>query len=225
MDRARRVAFAAGAVVVGCLTGPAPAAQQPSRPAPETYHWVLPVDQSSVEVATLHPNDCYVIQAAEGLAYFGEPTPALRELQQQLLFPVAHRVETRADHTECTLGACLQITRIAAALEREMTSVNRRHLRRVDHRPTPIDQWFGGAYTDVGSSDRETFRRAPEQRMLFQHLSTARRGNCYEAKAPRTLTIHVRDQARRAQRTGVYHGFLYVEHHHPEITGTATADE
>ncbi|MCY4634247.1 MAG: hypothetical protein OXG04_07045 [Acidobacteria bacterium] len=224
MDRARRVAFAAGAMAVGCLAGPAPTAQQPSRPAPETYHWVLPVDQPSVEVATLHPNDCYVVQAAEGLAFFGEPTPALRALQDQLLIPVAHPVETREEHAECTLGACVQTTRIAAALEREMTSVNRRFLRRVDHRPTPIDQWFGGAYTDVGSADRETFRRAPEQRMLFQHLFTARRGNCYEAKAPRTLTIHVRDQARRAHRTGVYHGFLYIEHHHPEIAGRATAD-
>lgn len=224
MDRATRLAFAAGAVAVGCLTGPEPTAQQPSQPAPETYHWVLPVDQSAVEVATLHPNDCYVIQAAEGIAYFGEPTPALRELQDQLLMPVAHLVETRETHAECTLGACLQTTRIAAALEREMASVDRRYLRRVDHRPTPIDQWYGGAYTDVGSGDRERFRRAPEQRMLFQHLSTARRGNCYEAKAPRTLTIHVRDQARRAHRTGVYHGFLYIEHHHPEIAGQATVD-
>lgn len=224
MDCARRAAFAAGAVVVGCLAGPVPTGQQPSRPAPDTYHWVLPVDQPAVEVATLHPNDCYVIQAAEGLAYFGEPTPALRELQARLLIPVAHLVETREEHAECRLGACVQTARIAAALEREMLSVDRRYLRRVDHRPTPIDQWFGGAYTDVGSDDRGRFRRAPEQRMLFQHLSTARRGNCYEAKAPRTLTIHVRDQARRTHRTGVYHGFLYIEHHHPEIAGRATAD-
>ena len=224
MDCARRAAFAAGAVAVACLAGPVPTGQQPSRPAPETYHWVLPVDQPAVEVATLHPNDCYVIQAAEGIAYFGEPTPALRELQDQLLIPVAHRVETREDHAECRLGTCVQTARIAAALEREMRSVNRRYLRRVDHRPTPIDQWYGGAYTDVGSDDRESFRRAPEQRMLFQHLSTARRGNCYEAKAPRTLTIHVWDQARRPHRTGVYHGFLYIEHHHPELAGRATAD-
>lgn len=224
MDCARRAAFAAGAVVVACLAGPVPTGQQPLRPAPETYYWVLPVDRPAVEVATLHPNDCYVIQAAEGLAYFGEPTPALRELQDQLPIPVAHLVETRADHAECTLRACVQTARIAAALEREMTSVNRRYLRRVDHRPTPIDQWYGGAYTDVGSDDRQRFRRAPEQRMLFQHLSTARRGNCYEAKAPRTLTIHVRDQAQRPHRTGVYHGFLYIEHHHPETAGRAAAD-
>ena len=224
MDRARRVAFAVGAVAVGCLAGPALSAQQPSRPAPETYHWVLPVDEPAVEVATLHPNDCYVIQAAEGLAYFGDPTTALRKLQDQLPIPVAHLVETREDHAACTLGACVQVARIAAALERELASVDRRQLRPVDHRPTPIDRWYGGAYTDVGSADRATFRRAPEQRMLFQHLSTARRGNCYEAKAPRTLTIHVRDQGRRAQRTGVYHGFLYIEHHHPAIAGRAAAD-
>ena len=224
MDRLGRAVFAAGAVAVGCLTGPAPAAQQAPRAAPDTYYWVLPVDEPSVEVATLHPNDCYVVQAAYGLAYFGEPTAALRELQTQLLMPIAHRVQTREDHAECTLGTCVQTARVAAALEREMASVDRRYLRRVDHRPSPIDQWFGGAYTDVGSAERERFRRAPEQRMLFQHLATARRGNCYEAKAPRTLTIHVRDQARRAHRTGVYHGFLYVEHHHPEIAGRATAD-
>lgn len=224
MDRLGRAVFAAGAVAVGCLAGPAPAAQQAPRPAPDTYYWVLPVDQPAVEVTTLHPNDCYVVQAAEGLAYFGEPTAALRELQAQLLMPVALRVRTREDHAECTLGTCVQTARVAAALEREMASVDRRYLRRVDHRPSPIDQWFGGAYTDVGSAERERFRRAPEQRMLFQHLATARRGNCYEAKAPRTLTIHVRDQARRAHRTGVYHGFLYVEHHHPEIAGRATAD-
>lgn len=224
MDRAKRVAFATGAVAVGCLAGPGATAQQQPRPAPETYHWVLPVDHPAVEVATLHPNDCYVVQAAEGLAYFGQPTAALRELQDQLLIPVAHLVETRRDHAECMLGACVQTAGVATALEREMTVVNRRHLRRVDHRPTPIDQWYGGAYTDVGSADRETFRRAPEQRMLFQHLSTARRGNCYGAKAPRTLSVHVRDQGRRAHRTGVYHGFLYIEHHHPEIAGGAAAN-
>jgi len=224
MDRLGRAVFAAGAVAVGCLAGPAPAAQQAPRAAPDTYYWVLPVDKPSVEVATLHPNDCYVVQAAEGLAYFGEPTDALRELQTQLLMPIAHRVQTRENHAECTLGTCVHTARVAAALEREMASVDRRYLRRVDHRPSPVDQWFGGAYTDVGSAERERFRRAPEQRMLFRHLATARRGNCYEAKAPRTLTIHVRDQARRAHRTGVYHGFLYVEHHHPEIAGRATAD-
>ena len=271
MDRARRVAFAAGAVAAACLAGPAPSAQPleapspapasaagrpagpaPSaqqrqgpapetyhrvlplagvpvageplrrqRPAPETYHWVLPADQSTVEVATLHPGDCYVVQAAEGLAYFGEPTPALRALQDRLPGPAAHRVATRADHAECALGACVRTARVAAALEREMASIDRRLLRRADHRPAPIDRWYGGAYTDVGSADRETFRRAPEQRMLFRHLSTARRGNCYAARAPRTLTIHVRDQGRRRRRTGVYHGFLYVEHHHPAIAGAA----
>jgi hypothetical protein len=105
-----------------------------------------------------------------------------------------------------------------------MDAGNRRRRRRADHRPSPIDHWYGGAYTDVGSDERVRFRNAPQQRMVFRHLATARRGNCYEAKAPRTLTIHVRDQGRRAHRTGVYHGFLYIEHHHPEITGKATAE-
>lgn len=224
MDRARRVACAAGAVAAACLAAPAPWAQPPANPAPETYHWVLPADQSAVEVATLHPNDCYVVQAAAGLAYFGPPSPALEELQRKLPAPTTHLVATREDHAECALDACVRTARLAAALEREMQSVDRRRLRRADHRPTPIDQWFGGAYSDVGSADRRTFRRAPEQRMLFQHLATARRGNCYRAKAPRTLTIHVRDQERRPHRTGLYHGFLYIEHHHPEITGRAAAD-
>ena len=211
----------APASAAGRPADPAPSAQQQQRPAPETYHWVLPADQPAVEVATLHPGDCYVVQAAEGLAYFGEPTPALRALQDRLPGPAAHRVATRADHAECALGACVRTARVAAALEREMASIDRRLLRRADHRPAPVDQWYGGAYTDVGSADRETFRRAPEQRMLFRHLSTARRGNCYAARAPRTLTIHVRDRGRRRRRTGVYHGFLYVEHHHPATAGAA----
>lgn len=220
----RGVAFAAGAVAVWCLAGPVSSAERQQGFAPETYHWVLPVDRPAVEVATLHPGDCYVVQQAGGLAYFGEPTPALRELQERLLIPVAHRVETREGHVECTAGVCLQMARIAAALEREMASGNQRYLRGVDHRPSPLDHWYGGAYTDVGSEHRESFKRAPEQRMLFQHLSTARRGNCYEAKAPRTLTIHVRDHERRPHRTGVYHGFLYIEHHHGRTAGRAVAN-
>ena len=224
MDRARGVAFAAGAAAVWCLAGPVSSAEFQERPAPDTYHWVLPVDQPAVEVAELHPTDCYVVRKAGGLAYFGEPTAALRALQEQLLVPVAHRVETRDEHAECTAGVCLQMARIAAALEREMTSENRRYLRGVDHQPSPLDHWYGGAYTDVGSEHRETFRRAPEQRMLFQHLATARRGNCYEAKAPRTLSIHVRDHERRAHRTGVYHGFLYIEHHHGRTAGRTVAN-
>ena len=224
MDRARGVAFAAGAVAVCCLAGPDPSAERQQRPAPEMYHWVLPVDQPAVEVAALHPTDCYVVRQAGGLAYFGEPSPALREIQDQLLLPVAHRVETHDDHVECTAGVCLEVARIAAALEHEMASGNRRYMRGADHRPSPLDHWYGGAYTDVGSDDRETFRRAPEQRMLFEHLSTARRGNCYEAKAPRTLTIHVRDHERHANRTGVYHGFLYIEHHHSATAGRTVAN-
>jgi len=105
-----------------------------------------------------------------------------------------------------------------------MAAVNRRQRRSIDHRPSPADSFYGGAYTDVGSEERERFRNLPEQRMLFQHLATARRDNCYEAKMPRTLTIHVRDHEERLNRSGVYQGYLYVEHHHPEIAGKTVAD-
>jgi len=55
--------------------------------------------------------------------------------------------------------------------------------------------------------------------MAYLHLGTAGRGNCYEAKVSRTLTIHIRDHQQRTDRTGVYTGYLYVEHHHPVPTG------
>ena len=55
--------------------------------------------------------------------------------------------------------------------------------------------------------------------MVYLHLGTAGRGNCYEARRPRTLTIHIRDHQRRTDRTGVYTGYLYVEHHHPAPAG------
>ena len=54
--------------------------------------------------------------------------------------------------------------------------------------------------------------------MVYLHLGTAGRGNCgncYEAQRRRTLTIQVRDHQQRTDRTGVYTGYLYVEHHHP----------
>ena len=201
------------------------AAQNREQAEPETYHWVLPVNQPGVDVATLHPNDCYVVQRAEGVAYFGRPSAAVLEFQRQLRIPTAHLVETREDHPECTIGACLRVEDLAAALEREFTaSATGRLLRSVDHRPTPLDNWYGGAYTDVGSDDRETFGNAREQQMLFQHLATDGRGNCYEAKVPRTLSIHVRDRGNHAQRTGVYRGFLYIEHHHPLIVGKTIAE-
>ena len=55
--------------------------------------------------------------------------------------------------------------------------------------------------------------------MAYLHLGTAGRGNCYEAKVPRTLTIHIRDHQQRTDRIGVYTGYLHVEHHHPAPTG------
>jgi len=94
-----------------------------------------------------------------------------------------------------------------------------RLMRQVDHRPSPLDDWFGGAYSDIGSEERETYRNTAEQHMMFRHLATSRRSNCYEAKVPRTLSVHVRDREGHRNRTGVYRGFLYVEHHHPLITG------
>ena len=80
--RSRRRHAAAGlaaAAVVGCALGAAVieghtgAVQRDWRPAPETWHWVLPAQHDGVEVAELHPGDCYVIQEADGLVYFGEP--------------------------------------------------------------------------------------------------------------------------------------------------------
>ena len=226
MDRAWFLPLGVAAMLVGSQAGPTSmAAQNRARPEPETYHWVLPVDRSGVEVTTLHPNDCYVVQRAESYAYFGVPTADILELQRQLLIPTAHLVETTEAPAECTLGACRDVEAIAAALEREVeASGNPRNLRGVDHRPSPLDDWYGGAYSDVGSDDRETFNNAREQRMLFRHLATARRGNCYEAKVPGTLSVHVRDRENQPQRTGVYQGFLYIEHHHPEIAGETVAE-
>ena len=218
---------AAALVVVGVSAiGPAGplAGQNLERPAPETYHWVLPVSHPGIEVATLHSNDCYVIQDAKGVAYFGEPGAGLLELQRQLIIPVSHLIETRDGHPECALGSCTRVEELAAAIERELAASGEARLtRRVDHRPTPRDNWFGGAYTDVGSDDRETYNGAREQRTLFQHRPTAARSNCYEAKVPRVLSVHVRDRQRHQQRTGVYRGFLYVEHHHPILSGDTIA--
>lgn len=201
------------------------ATQNRERPESETYHWVLPVNHSGVEVAALHPNDCYVVRQAEGVAYFGTPSPALLELQRQLRLPIAHLVRDQREHPECDLDACARVSELAVAIEREMTKLDSaRLLRPVAHHPSPLDDWYGGAYTDVGSSTPASFANAPEQRMLFQHLRTTRRENCYQAKEPSTLSIHVRDQADRRDRTGVYRGFVYVEHYHPLITGDTIAD-
>ncbi len=199
-------------------------AQFRPRPAPETYHWILPVNLPGVEVATLHPNDCYTIREARGTAYFGELPPALAESQRKLMQPYAHLVETHHPHVECQQIACFRVAMLTAAIERELKRVDQlRLLRGVNHRPSPVDAWFGGAYTDVGSDDRRVYRNTPEQQMVFRHLGASARGNCYEAKAPRMLSIHVRDQQVDRSRAGVYSGFLYIEHHHPVIVGEQIA--
>ena len=220
MKRGAAVLLLTGLLWTLSASEPILTAQTAERPESETYHWVLPVDQSGVDVATLHPNDCYVVQSAEGVAYFGEPSAGVLELQRRLTASYAHLVETRDEHPECTLASCLQVTAIAAALEREIVAVSDpRWRRQVNHRPSPVDGWLGGAYSDIGSEDRETYRNTAEQHMLFRHQATSRRSNCYEAKVPRTLSVHVRDREGNRTRTGVYRGFLYVEHHHPLIAG------
>jgi len=172
-------------------------------------------------VADLHPNDCYVIQRAKGVAYFGEPLPELLQLQSQLGGAVSHRLESRFAHRECGLARCLDLSSLTDAITaRLLESGDRRYRRSATHRPTPLDNLRGGVYSEVGSDDRTRYRQAPEQRMAYLHLATASRGNCYEAKTVRTLTIHIRDHQQRTDRTGVYSGFLYVEHHHPPIAGT-----
>lgn len=198
--------------------------QRSRRPDPETYHWVLPAQHNGVEVVDLHPNDCYAIERAEGMVYFGTPAQDVVELQRQLGEPYSHLVDglygsTGPDgvdqHPECRLGGCLGVSRLRDAITARLQQTGDRKYRRiVDHRPTPIDGMRGGAYSDVGSDDRPRYRQVPEQRMVHLHLGTAGRGNCYEAKVPRTLTIHIRDHQRRTDRTGVYTGYLYVEHHH-----------
>ena len=230
MHRARSVGrggglvAAAAVVAAGSLGAAELRAQEPETSAAETFHWVLPAHEDGVEVATLHPSDCYVVHRAEGVVHFGERTEALDALQRDLPPPGAHRVESLGAHGECGDEGCVDLGRLVVALEEEMASANRRRQRRADHRPSPIDRWYGGAYTDVGSDERTRFRNAPEQRMVFRHLATARRGNCYEAKALRTLTIHVRDHEQRTRRSGVYHGLLTIRHRHAGGRGGAVAD-
>ena len=220
---------AAASVVFLVLVGMGPTdrvgvAQNGDQRDPETYHWVLPVDREGVEVAWLHPNDCYVIQQANGVAYFGEPPAAVLELQQQLPMPIAHPVHAPESHPECTLGVCVLVAETASAIEYALAvQVSRLLLRRVDHRPTPRDDWFGGAYADVGSDDRTTYHAAPDQLMLSEHLAASRRGNCFHAKVPRVLSVHVRDQQQHPERTGIYSGFLYIQHRHPSIVGKVIA--
>ncbi len=199
---------------------PAGSVQGERHPAPQTYHWVLPAQYDAVEVTHLHPNDCYVIQQTSGVVSFGEPTPDVVELQRQLGEPVSHLVESLDDHPECLRGECLDVARLIEAITaRLLESGNPGDYWRAGHRSTPLDGMQGGVYSDVGSVDRPRYRRAPEQRMAYLHLGTAGRGNCYEAKVPRTLTVHIRDGQRRADRAGAYSGYLYLEHHHPAPPG------
>ena len=225
----RRVRSAALALVVTIASGSyidsAVFAQSGPRPYPETYHWVLPANLSGVEVAVLHANDCYAVQEAQGMAYFGTLPASLVELQRQVSAPYAHRVETRKNHSECRETICLRVATLTHAIEQEFTGIDSRLLRGVAHRPTPVDAWFGGAYTDVGSDNRRTYRNAPEQQMIFRHLGASARGNCYEAKALRTLSIHVRDPRSDRQSAGIYSGFLYIEHHHSMTVGEQIAGE
>ena len=198
--------------------------QRRAQPDPDLYHWVLPVDQPGVDVAMLHPRDCYIVQRAEGMAVFGEVPPAVAALQVRLGPATAHRVPDAAQHPECSRQECVQVAELARELETRLdATMTTRQLRSVRHRPTPRDSFFGGAYTDVGSSERTTFRNAPEQRMIVRHLATTTRGNCYEARRPRWLSIHVRDHDATRGRAGVYRGYLYVEHHHPDIIGNSVA--
>ena len=224
MNRTMRIGLLVGLCGVSVTMGSVLSAQSGNQAVPELHHWILPVDQSGVEVAILHPNDCYVVRSATGAAFFGQPTDEMRNLQHQFVIATSHAVEEAEDHSECTRRGCVKVNRLIDQFKRAMTGVNQRQIRSIDHRPNPSDSFYGGAYTDVGSEERERFRNLPEQRMLFQHLATARRDNCYEAKMPRTLTIHVRDHEQRVNRSGVYQGYLYVEHHHPEITGKTVAD-
>ena len=128
-------AAVAALVVLGALVStsglePSGVAQTRERPDSDTYHWVLPVDHPGVDVAPLHPHDCYVIQQADGIAYFGKLPASATALQRQLTKPIAHRVETREDHPECALDACLRVAEVAEAIQHELTTgQNARWLR------------------------------------------------------------------------------------------------
>jgi len=197
---------------------------QGRRLEPETYHWVLPAQYDGVDVVELHPGDCYVIQQADGMVYFGDPPPDVAELQPLLGEPVAHIVEEDGDQPVCRLEGCVELARLTEAITAKlMESGAPRSRRSANHRPSPLDGMRGGAYSDVGSSHRTRYRRAAEQRMAYLHRRTARRDNCYEARVPRMLTIHIRDRNESTARTGVYSGYLYLEHHHDPPRGRVAA--
>lgn len=223
--------FAAAAAIGAVLGAAAPegragAGQRGRRPPPDIWHWVLPAQHDGVEVVDLHPGDCYVLRQADGVVRFGAPPPGVLELQRRLGDPFAHRVDEAGEHPECGREECAAASRLMRAIADRLAAVgDRRALRPADHRPSPLDDMRGGAYSDVGSADRPRYRRTREQRMAWLHLRTAARGNCYAAQAPRTLTVHVRDRQRRADRTGFYRGYLYVEHHHAPAPGRVASNE
>ena len=219
------VAVAVFEVIVS-LAVRAEEAQVGGRPEPQTFHWVLPAQHAGVDVVELHSGDCYVIRQVEGLVNFAEPGPGVLELQQQLGSPIAHLVESQDVHSECLRTGCVDVARLTTELIARLRETGHSRARRsARHRPSPLDRMRGGAYSDVGSADRSRYRQTPEQRMAYLHLQTAARDNCYEAQAPRTLTIHVRDQQPRPDRTGVYSGYLYLEHHHGPLPGRVATSE
>ena len=227
--RGRRRWAAAGVAVAAALAGVLGAAVlegrggvagQDRRPAPETWYWVLPAQHDGVEVVDLHPGDCYVIRQVDGIVYFGEPPPGVLELQERLGDPIVHRVEEAGDHPECQWEECIAMAPLMRAITARLVEAgDRRAMRRANHRPSPLDDMRGGAYSDVGSAERPRYRQTREQRMAYLHLQTAARDNCYAAQVPRTLTIHIRDRRHRPDRTGFYSGYLYVEHHHAPVPG------
>ena len=230
--RQHAAAGLAAVAAVGCAFGAAVVegrmgtAQRERRPPPETWHWVLPAQHGGVEVAELHPGDCYVIRQADGIVYFSEPPPEVLELQARLGDPVAHLVEEVGEHPECRREECVAMSRLTAAITARLVEAgDRRAVRRANHRPSPLDDMRGGAYSDVGSGNRGRYRQTREQRMAYLHLRTAARDNCYAAQVPRTLTIHVRDRQHRDDRTGFYSGYLYLEHHHAPIPGRVATNE
>lgn len=214
---AAAAAAVGGVLGTAALEGRGEVARQDPRPAPETWHWVLPAQHDGVEVVELHPGDCYVIRQVDGIVHFGEPPPDVLELQARLGEPIAHRVE---EVGECREDECIAMSRLTQAIvDRLVEAGDRRAMRRADHRPSPLDDMRGGAYSDVGSEERSRYRQTREQRMAYLHLQTAARDNCYAAQVPRTLTIHVRDRQHRPDRTGFYSGYLYLEHHHAPVPG------
>ena len=71
----------------------------------------------------------------------------MRKLQRQFVISTAHAVDEVEAHPECTRLGCLEVNRLIDQFERAMAAVNRRQRRSFDHRPSPADSFYGGAYT------------------------------------------------------------------------------